>query len=279
MKNEKDKENGKTQEEAPVDSTDAWQAYERLKPKLAAMPANAVQRFRANVPKAVANAFKLIRSFDEGKALFAPLFSTGLFKAEELEDLNDRAMALWHSDIKLRQAMSPAGSLPELLKQAKALQKKLRKNALFLWSDNGSLNAVLSEIRRGRSRLDTADDLAALASLFESRWPEAENNCGLKKADIEAARTLSIQLVNALNSTVNTSEAAYWRDQRDRAGVYLFDGIRTVRIAAMMVFKSNPDALAAYPALCSVKKTKREPKESNPAPDSPVSEAAAQIPS
>jgi len=263
-------ENERIAEDAPFDLAEAWQAYERLKPRLAAVPASEVQGFKANVPKAVSNAVRIIRSFNRDKAGFAPLFAAGVIKAEELEDLPDRVMALWHADIRLRRAMDSAGSLPELLPEAKALQQKLRKNALFLWGKDNGLGSVLSEIRRGRSRLDTADDLAALADLFEGRWAEAENCCGITKADIEAAKALSILLVDALNTTVDTSESSYWRDQRDRAGTYLNDGVVSIRLAAMMTFKSKPDVLKDYPGLFTGKRMRRNPKEPSRSTSAPV---------
>ena len=268
-------------EETPIDATKAWQSYERLKSKLEAIPASSVQQFRANVPKAISNAFKVIRSFERDRERFEPLLGLAVFKAEDLEDLADRPMALWHADIKLRQALERVGDLGDVLETGRVLQRKLRKNALFLWSEDAGLQGVITGIRRGRGKLDLADDLAALADLFESRWAEVENRCGLEKADIEAGKVLSIRLIEKLNASAVSAEATAWRDQRDRAGEYLVRGIRAVRHAAAMLFDQSSGLSDSYPSLYAGRRPHRPSKAPAPAqqptppPVAPSSQSAS----
>jgi len=260
---------GDRAEENDFGVADARLAYERIRPRLGAIPASAVRRFRANVPQSVANAFRAIRSFNQDRPLFDAQFSPGRVNLKDLEDLPDRAMALWYADVMLRQAMDPdAGVMQALLKEGKALQKKLRIAAAYIWRGNGGLSGVLSDIRQGRSRLDVADDLASFANLFENRWTEAEGKCDVAKADIDAAKSLSVRMMDAVNRRTGSIEAATWRLDRDRAGMYLFEGVRTLRLAATVVHQGDRDALKNYPALFSIQRPRRKEKESD-APSSP----------
>jgi len=270
--------NGKPAEENAFEVADARLAYERVLPKLEAIGASEIQRFKANVPRAVANTFQVVRCFAKERPLFEAVFAPGKLNLADLDDLPDRAMALWYSDIMLRQALDPDTGLKALVQQGRTLQRKLRNAALYLWRGNGNLSGILTDIRQGRSRLDSADDLAALANLFENRWTEADGRCDIARTDIDDAKNLSVRILEAANRSFGSSEALFWRGQRDRAGTYLYRGMKTVRLAATIVHQQNPEALKRYPGLFSGRKAHRRESEAVPAspkPEVPTTQTAA----
>lgn len=224
-----------------------------------AMPEDSVGVFRASVPMAVTNALQVARSFREDRARFEATFKKAEFDPAELDDLEQRALALLQADVEHRLTARPEQAIVEYVDEATWLRRLLLRAAEYLWGDDPEVKPKLVEVRQGRSHMNTADALHTLPAIFEVRWSEVEGRCEVTRDHLSRARELSHQMLDALAQDRQRTGADRARDLRDRAAAYLHEGVQQVRSAAGYVFWKNPERLEDYPGLYHGRKMNRRP--------------------
>lgn len=222
-------------------------ALAALQPRLTELSSDDVQAPRADAPRVVGNVVRVARSYSEDRVLFVRTFTKAGFDVTRYDDLEPRALALWQADVDYRQMIEPQGSLSDVLAQALPMRKKLLRAAVYLWEDHEVLGPQVAEIRDGRGHLDTADDLVALPTLFETQWHAVADQCAITRQDLSEARGLGLELMHLLHPANKQKAIQEARDLRNRAYTHAVQGARDVRLAAAFVFRDRPERLEAYP--------------------------------
>ncbi|MEM9489056.1 MAG: hypothetical protein AAGC55_07925 [Myxococcota bacterium] len=230
-----------------ADFTAGPQALDALRPTLLSMPDEALLPARFSMLGGMTRALGLARAYAADRPRFAGAFSLAAFDPAVYDDMELRVQALWQADVDYRLLVDPQRALPPLVEEATPLRRALLRAATYLWGEDDTLGDQVAAIRRGRSTLDLADDLNALASLFEAHWADAIGRCAVTPDDLDRARQLGLRIAHAL--TDDDSALGRARDLRTRAAIYLKQGVDEVRAAAAFVFRHEPDRLAAYPSL------------------------------
>jgi len=260
----------------PAPSTDRSRAaadraaLDRLRPALAAIPADAVGPFRASVRQAVANALKVAEAFAADRERLAATFRPEAFDPAEHADVGERAQALWQADIDLRLAESPATARDEALERALPLRRALLRAATYLWEEDPVLGPKVAAIRSGRGHLDAADDLRTLAELLGARWEEVSAGTTLSSEELDGAVAVAGELAAHTGPRRTPRELAELRDLRDRAGLHLQRAVDEIRAAVGYVSRHADDPLAGYP---SVFTHPRSRSASPAAPGAPATDA------
>jgi hypothetical protein len=171
-------------------------AYARVLAEIEALPLEETRHITVNVPAAsmlALGALPKIRALREAMVTyltFPPL--------EALDKLYDYAHAAAHAHACLVLQGDRETALRPLLAEASPLRERMLLSAELL-ANCGLLKAgTVAAIRRGTGRLDAAQDLAALATLFSSEWPSIESKVPVTRADVERAAELGKQLLDAL---------------------------------------------------------------------------------
>jgi hypothetical protein len=225
----------------------APEALAALRARLEDLPPDVVPPLRINVPQAVSYLLRLSRAYAEDREQFVRVFTQKGFDPARHDDMEQRALALWQADVDYRLVLDPERSLPDLVAEATPLRKKMMRAAIYLWEDDEDLGPQVVAIREGRGHMDTADDLIALAALFDSQWASAAPRCAVTVQDLVAARRLGLEMMHMLNPDVRQDATARARRLRDRAGAYALLGARDIRLAAAYVFRDHPTRLESYP--------------------------------
>jgi len=253
-----------TRIEERFDLVDISESFEKQKAVIEAVTDEEVQALPLNAVTVVGNAFRVARSFLKDKELFSKYLQKDIFDPAKYEDLPDAAKAFLYACFKLKQAQSGNAELRALLEEARPLQTKLLKAAVYLWGNDPVLGGVIAGIRSGRSRKDMAHDIGNMAALFEEQWERVKNRCEISEDDIEKAHRVSLRLIELLRSDCSETETAKWRSLREKAGTYLKRSVEEIRRAAGFMFKNHPTEMERYPSLYAGRRTNR-PSRSHPA--------------
>lgn len=252
----------------PTTFPGAAEDLEVIEDKLWAMPRSEVQVFRFSVPRAVANALRVHRAYVANRPRFEETFKPGAFDAEVAAGIARSSGALWQADVLLRQVVTPTGLLDEILAKATPLRSRMLNAAMYLWLDDAELGPQVAEIRSGSGHMDQADDLVALATLFDQRFAEVKDSSKVTRGDVGLAAELGMALMKSLDPP-GSAEIDRARDLRNRAGTYLRRQVDLVRAAAGYVHRDDPEALRAYPSLQYRPRRPRRAIEPGPAADGP----------
>jgi hypothetical protein len=247
-------------------------ALERLTGELEALALPARHVLRINVPLAVANCTQVAASFRRDRERFDAVIVAGGLGVRDDQDLVDRARALWQADVNLRNAEAGTTDLQQLLAEATSRRRVLLQAAVYLWEHDPTLAEKVQAIRAGRGHLDTADDLVALASLFQDHWEEAQAKTRVREQDLERATEVANLLIEALRRS-SSEEKGSLRSLRQRAAYYAMTGVETVRLAAALVFRQEPERLEDYPSFHKRGKPARRASEEGAVEDAAVEEA------
>jgi hypothetical protein len=228
------------------------EALDRLTPTLEALPAPGSQALRMNIPLAVANCMQVATSYQRDREMFEATFKADRVGVEDSQDLADRARALWQADLNLRTSEAGTTELHDLLEEATALRQILLQAAGYLWDRDPAVRAI----RTGRGHLDTTDDLAALATLFQQRWEEARGQTRVKEQDLARADELANLMIVALRRS-GVERRQKLGDLRRRAASHAMAGVEAIRLAAAVVFRDQPETLEDYPSFFKRPKSSR----------------------
>jgi hypothetical protein len=184
-------------DDEPAPLTEAHdRAYAHVRAEIVALPRDEVRRITVHVPAAAMlalGALPRMRAFRE--AMIAELVNPPL---EALDKLHDYALAAARAHAYLVLRDDGENTLRALLDEAVPLRERLLLGAELL-AAVGLLDAKkVAIIRQGSGRLDTAQDLSALAALFLGAWPAVASKIPFSRADVERAAELGDRLIEAL---------------------------------------------------------------------------------
>ncbi|MGK3982810.1 hypothetical protein WME99_07215 [Sorangium sp. So ce136] len=175
------------------------------------------------------------------------------FPLSQLDKLPTYALAAWYAHLLALPASVGQDALKRLLDEATPLREDLLVAAEAL-SHKGIVDAPrVAEIRRGQGHLDTANDLVALAALFDEVWDAVKNRTTVEWEDVERASRLGPELLVALGARqqpgVPAPKAGDTAERRARAFTLLVNAYDACRRAVSYLRWNEGDADAIAPSL------------------------------
>jgi hypothetical protein len=273
--------------DAAAGSDEGVVALARIRAEINALPLEETRRITVHVPSAsmlALGALPKMRAFRE--AMIAELVSPPL---EALDKLHDYAQAAAHAHACLLLQDDGETRVRALLAEASPMRERLLLSAELL-ANFGLLDGrIVADIRRGTGRLDTAQDLSALATLFLGVWPTIASKTPFTRADVERAAELGGLLLEALGRqqqrTDGSDEPGELEAQLAKAYELFRRAYEACRHAIVYVRRNEGDADTIAPPLGqSRRRTRRagadeptpiEPAPAEPAPAAPSGEADA----
>jgi hypothetical protein len=251
----------------------AQEAFDKIKPLLAALRPEDLSLMNVDVPAAAA----LALGAHERLLELRPQIVAELPKhaVAQLDQLPTFALGAWFAHI-ISLPPETEARTAALLDEAAALRDDLLVAAEALAHRKLVDAARVSEIRSGLGNLDRANDLVALAALFTQSWSTVESKTAVTKAEIDRAAALGPELLLALGAkgiaarTATTPEA---RDQRTRAFTLLEKAYDECRRAATYLRWHEDDLEAYAPPLRQRSRgggTAPGPTQSTPTPPAPT---------
>jgi hypothetical protein len=196
------------------------QAFAQVEAEIDAVPDAALIPIITDITQSAETAFVAADRLDTLMSELATL-PTAHFAFEKARKLRLYTGALLYTHVL---AMAPKGEteLKAMLQEAIPLRHKLLVMAEAL----GELGLVSSEhvaaIRSGHGHHDTANDLTALASLYEGSWGRLGSQVPITRAEVDRAAVLGTRLIAALGDRRYEADALeHTKDaRRTRARAY-----------------------------------------------------------
>jgi hypothetical protein len=214
----------------------------------------------------------------EARALFERLAAASLFDLAHLDHLDESAtLALYASSrYKTLKNIRTLARLPaELDASSKALRDRMFSCAEHTLEDIPTAVRVLDEVRPGAGYLDRANDLVALAGLYQE-YPKEVRLDGKKFREGDEAEAL--QAAEAIFRALGVEQKSGgedWRDLQHRAWVGLATRYREVRRWGLALFADLDDLDERFPELVAASRSARsasskEDEEGGEEPDAPA---------
>jgi hypothetical protein len=181
----------------PAASSDEGAAVDaRVRAEIEALPVEEARHITVHVPAAAMLALgALPKMLALREAMVAELVNP---PTEALDKLHDYAQAAARAHACLLLQDDGETRVRALLVEASPLREHLLLSAELL-AKMGLLDPrKVAAIRQGTGRLDTAQDLSALAALFLAAWPALGSKTPFGWADVERAAALGAHLLEAL---------------------------------------------------------------------------------
>jgi hypothetical protein len=265
----------------PLPITSAHEAaFARVLPEIAALPREEARPFTVHVPSAAMLGLgSLPKMLAFREAMIATLVAPPL---EALDKLNDYALTAVRAYAYLALRDDGETRVRTLLAEASPLRERLLASAELLVTF-GLLDAKkVAAIRRGTGRLDTAQDLLALARLFLGAWPSLASKTPLTRAEIERADALGDLLVTALGcqqqGTDGSDEPDELDDQLAKAYELYRRAYEACRRAILYLRFYEGDADEIAPPLGQSRRRARRPGADAPNDDEPGGDAPPPAP-
>ncbi|HEU4404369.1 MAG TPA: hypothetical protein VFS43_03670 [Polyangiaceae bacterium] len=252
-------------------------AVTRVQPEIDALPLDETRRITVHVPSAAMLALgALPKMLALREAMVAQLVNPPLAALDKLEDYA-HAAARAHACLVLQD--DGETRLRSLLVEASPLREHLLLSAELL-AKLGLLDPrIVADIRQGTGRLDTAQDLSALATLFLSAWPAVGSKTPFTRADIERAAKLGAELLAALGRqqqrTDGSDEPGELEEQLAKAYELFRRAYEECRRAILYLRYYEGDADQIAPPLGQSRRRGRRAEADEPAGDTPEAPASA----
>jgi hypothetical protein len=189
------------------------------------------------------------------------MFSVQGFDPLTYDNFAKRIGAFLFTDVMFRQTRESEKEAARLAAASKPLRKKLRKAAKYLWDTDARFKDVVKSVRGGVGYVVMADDMIRTSSLLLENWDEVKGQCTVTEKDLADAKDLGTRILAAMSDKGST-EVETWRELRNRAGVYLRDGLKRMRSAAVFAHQDDVAVAQRYPSLYSYRKKPSKPKPS-----------------
>lgn len=258
---------------------EARSAFARMEPAIRAMMGEdlAMPRFDASRACSIAmGTAQRIKPFHE-----AILEGCKLTDIRVVDELNDMALAAWHTYLMDDRGLEADSVVPALLEEARPLREKLLRAAELLAHFELADAERVAEIRSGSGWDDLAADLVQLAALFESRWDDVAGKTPIEPAMVARASALGPELKQAL-ATRPTARAPNDVDKlRASAFNLLVADYDQIRRAISYLRWEEDDLETIAPSLFGQKgraRASRSPDVAAAAPEEPPEAAPAPSP-
>lgn len=253
-------------------SDEGGAALARVGAEIKALPFEETRRITVHVPLAsmmVLGALPKMRVFRE--AMIAELVSPPI---EALDKLHDYALAAAHAHACLLLQDDGETRVRALLAEASPMRERLLLSAELL-ANFGLLDGrIVADIRRGTGRLDTAQDLSALATLFLGAWSAIASKTPFTRADIERAAELGGLLLEALGRqqqrTDGSDEPGELEAQFAKAYELFRRAYEACRHAIVYIRRNEGDADTIAPPLGQSRRRPRRAEADEPTPTEPA---------
>jgi hypothetical protein len=241
-------------------------AFEKVKPKLAALAPGEVLQVNLDIPTAASIALGAHERLLELRPLIVKQLPD--HPVELLDELPTYAQAAWFAHLIAMPPIDDGNRLKKLLEEAQPLRETLLVAAEALAHRGLVSPDRVAEIRAGQGNIDRAGDLVALSALFRQAWPAVGSKTAILEGEVERAATLGSELLVALGvkgiaeKAGNTPES---RDQRARAFTLFANAYgECVRAVAYLRYHED-DADSFAPTLRPVTRANRD--SAPPAPE------------
>lgn len=239
------------------DNTLGKKSFEKVKPALAQIPADRVQRVTVDLQSAAIISLH-VASFVERpeiKASFLEL-PKKKFAPARLVELRDLGHATWYART---QAMaddaqaSNAKAIAALLKDAIEVRQRMLRVVEYHFVDNPLMLAEAQSIRGGTGYQNVASDLTRVANLYEAHAKTlAHDGVWYRASDLATAREYAGEII----ALIGDKGDADWADTLARLWTQLLETYSDVRRAAMFLFADEPAVLKQFPSLHAATRSK-----------------------
>ncbi|MBI5513972.1 MAG: hypothetical protein HY909_09405 [Deltaproteobacteria bacterium] len=240
-----------------LDPANASQDFDALRPALDALDS---QRLRAPTfaLRDGAVAGLSVAAFALGPVVwpgFEALARAGLFRLELLKDLPRRARALWYARHKVETLLGTRSEVrvpTGIVAEAQRVRERMLKVLGFFFDEGSTVGTLLAHIRRGTGYHDLADDLTALAQLYEThktriaRLPEQ-----FLPADRDDAQRLATAILSVLADDQG-AELRRWTDLQARTVTHFLEAYEEVLDAGRYLLRHDPAAETRFPSVYSL---------------------------
>jgi hypothetical protein len=246
-------------------------ALARVGAEIEALPLEQTRRITVHVPSAAMLALgALPKMLALREAMVAELVNP---PTEALDKLHDYALAAARAHACLLLQDNGETRVRALLAEASPLREHLLLSAELL-AKMGLLDPrIVAEIRQGTGRLDTAQDLSSLATLFFNAWPTLASKTPFTRADIGRAAKLGAQLLEALGRqqqrTDGSDEPGELEAQYAKAYELFRRAYEACRRAIIYLRYDERDADTIAPPLGHSRRRGRRPEADEPNDDAP----------
>lgn len=252
---------------APILPSEAELAFKALEPRLAALPRELLAHVNVDLQAVSVFALGVARVLAEPavRARFARLARTGEYEDACVDELGSVAQAAWYARHRFLLASalhSNARVAVDLLDEATSLRLRMLKVAEYWLSDDPAAMTEIAAIRAGTGYQDLANDLVALASLFERHAKLLSQDKKLyQKSDATTANRLGGRILEQLGAAA-TQEQSQWSAMQPRVWTLLLETYDEVRRGGLFLF-ARDRAEERFPPLTAVGRTgARTPKDS-----------------
>lgn len=256
-------------------------AFLELRPLIDAVPKERAITPYFSARDAATVSLRLFEAAAPHRELFVALdvHSPGVLGA--LIDLPKLARAYRYISSQLAAAQNDEGQarVPEVLvTEADALRSTMTRVLTYNFDEDPQIVTALDRIRQGLGHRDRADDLEALAMLYELNADTlAHDKVHYNPRHLVRARELSVQIGDLLDRA-NNGTAGEWARLRAKAAPLLLENYD--RVMRTMIFIDFATAMDEYPkfhtavrALQGPRSPKRPAEDDAPAPDEHAPEA------
>ncbi len=234
----------------------AEQAFLVLERELEAFGGNTVERvlIDVQVASAVAHSVALRDQEPERRPLFERLAAADLYTMALPERIVQLALATWFARQRQlgRLALTSAASVPaETLRSAQLARRRMLKVLDHWFDDDPEIVAEVAAIRTGAGYQDLANDLEALADMYQRRTIKSVIRKDAKHYhadDVETARSLARAIFDGLGLG-RESDAKRWGVLCQRAWTLLLADYEEHRAAGAFLFRKLEDVAVTYPSL------------------------------
>lgn len=252
--------------DTPVfESDQAKQAFETIRAELEALPQFSLITPRVDLQKAAAITHSIARRdlASPRRERFEGLSNLAGFEFSTLERLITLSLACWYARARQLEALAlrqRAIVRPEVATQATELRARMLRVLEYHFHNGGSVAERLAFIRSGAGYQDLANDLYALAELYETpsvRDVIQEDTRHYDESDMSLAREVADQIFAGLGLR-DDDDAQVWTSMAQRAWTALLAAYDEVRAAGRFLFRDEPTVGEDYPSL--ITRTRARPQ-------------------
>ena len=223
----------------------AADAFAALKADYTNLPATALVPINVDIPRVVA----VVLGAEPRVRSLLPAMEAELKNAPKaaVESLRQTALGAWYAHL-ITLPQKSSGSAKDLLERATPLRAKLLKAADALADAELADATAVARIREGSGNIDKANDLVALAALFDQSWDVIHDKTAITREQVDEAALLGPNLLVALaEEPLPKPDDA--NDTRQRAFSLLVREYDVVRRAVTFVRWAERDADTYAPSL------------------------------
>lgn len=198
------------------------QAFASVRPEIDAVPDDLLVKVNVDIPHAAATGMGAAEGL---QGLLPDLCRLPDYDARPVRVIGTYAGAALHAHLLAMEPIPRDTRLPAMLQEAARLRGDLRIVAEALGRFDLLSADHVAALRIGRSRVQLANGLCALATIFDQKWSELESRVPITRAMVDRAASLGADLHAALGKGRLIS--AVERDGSDR---------RRTRVRAFTLF-------------------------------------------